>query len=98
MSKFLDETGVSWLIAKIKSTFFSVDDAEQVTLVDVDTIPTQNSTNLVESGGVYSVLSEKEDVSNKVTSISSSSTNDEYPSALCVYNVVGDIETLLASI
>lgn len=35
---------------------------------------------------------------NKVTTISSSSTNDQYPSAKCVYDIVGDIETLLASI
>lgn len=39
-----------------------------------------------------------EEVSNKVTSISSSSTDDEYPSAKCVYYIVGDIETLLQGI
>lgn len=44
------------------------------------------------------LLSAKENQSNKVNSISSSSTDDEYPSAKCVYNIVGDIETLLASI
>jgi hypothetical protein len=36
--------------------------------------------------------------SNKVTSISSASTNTQYPSAKCVYDLVGDIESLLASI
>jgi len=35
---------------------------------------------------------------NKVTSISSSSTDTQYPSAKCVYDLVGDIETLLAAI
>lgn len=44
------------------------------------------------------LLSAKENTSNKVTSISSSSTDDEYPSAKCVYDIVGDIETLLSSI
>lgn len=39
-----------------------------------------------------------EDLANKVTSISSSSTNDQYPSALCVYTLVGDIETALAAL
>ena len=38
----------------------------------------------------------KEDVDNKVTSLSSSSTDTEYPSAKCVYdyidNLLGDIE------
>lgn len=33
----------------------------------------------------------KEDVSNKVTSLSSSSTDAEYPSAKCVFDYVGDL-------
>ena len=36
-----------------------------------------------------------EKTSNKVTSISSSSTNTEYPSAKCVYDLIGDVETLI---
>lgn len=40
----------------------------------------------------------KEDVLNKVTSISSASTDSEYPSAKCVYDIVGSIETLLEAI
>lgn len=36
--------------------------------------------------------------SNKVTSISSSSTDTQYPSAKCVYDIVGDIETTLNAI
>lgn len=39
-----------------------------------------------------------ENVANKVTSISASSTNTQYPSAKCVYDIVGDIETLLAAL
>ena len=39
-----------------------------------------------------------EDASNKVTSVSSSSTDTQYPSAKCLYDMVGDIETLLANI
>ena len=39
-----------------------------------------------------------EATANKVTSISSSSTDDQYPSALCVYTLVGDIETALAAL
>lgn len=35
---------------------------------------------------------------NKVTSLSSSSTDVEYPSARCVYNLIGDVETLLSNI
>ena len=43
-------------------------------------------------------ISGKENTSNKVTSLSSSSTDTQYPSAKAVYDLVGDIETILASI
>lgn len=43
-------------------------------------------------------VSGKENISNKVTSLSSSSTHTQYPSAKAVYDLVGDIETILASI
>ena len=43
-------------------------------------------------------VSGKEDKSNKVTSLSSSSTDTQYPSAKCIWDLVGDIETILASI
>lgn len=36
--------------------------------------------------------------SNLVTSLSSSSTDTQYPSAKCVYDIIGNLETLLASI
>ena len=35
---------------------------------------------------------------NKVTSLSSSSTDTEYPSAKCVYDLVGDIESALQTL
>ena len=40
----------------------------------------------------------KEDVANKVTSISNESTDVQYPSAKCVYDTVGDIEGLLQEV
>ena len=40
----------------------------------------------------------KESTSNKVTSLSSSSTDTQYPSAKCVYDIVGNVETLLAAL
>lgn len=39
-----------------------------------------------------------EETTNKVTSLSSNSTDNEYPSAKCVYDLIGDIETTLATI
>lgn len=47
---------------------------------------------------VDTAISGKEDASNKVTALSSSSTNDEYPSAKCVYDLIGDVESLLGGI
>ena len=44
------------------------------------------------------LLSGKEDASNKVTSISAQSTDAQYPSAKCVYDVVGNIGTILDNI
>lgn len=43
-------------------------------------------------------LASFENVSNKVTSISSQSTDTQYPSAKCVYDVVGNINTVLETI
>ncbi len=40
-------------------------------------------------------VSGKEDKTNKVTSLSSSSTDTQYPSAKCVYDLIGDIDTAL---
>lgn len=42
-----------------------------------------------------SSLSGKENTSNKVTSLSSSSTDTQYPSAKCVYDLLGDVESLI---
>ena len=44
------------------------------------------------------LLNAKENTSNKVTSLSSSSTDTQYPSAKCVYDLVGDINSALDSI
>ncbi len=45
-----------------------------------------------------SKVDDKEDSSNKVTTLSSSSTNTQYPSAKCVYDLVGNVESLLAGL
>lgn len=41
---------------------------------------------------------EAEFVENKVTSVSSSSNDNQYPTAKCLYDIVGDIETLLQEV
>lgn len=35
---------------------------------------------------------------NKVTTIDENSTDEEYPSAKCVYDIIGDIESLLQEV
>ena len=47
---------------------------------------------------IKNLLIGKEDNINKVTSLSSSSTNSQYPSAKCVYDLVGNINTVLATL
>lgn len=43
-------------------------------------------------------IDDKEDSSNKVKTLSSSSTDTQYPSAKSVYDLVGNVESLLASL
>ena len=50
------------------------------------------------SNDVTTKLSNAEDITNKVTTLDSTSTNTQYPSAKCVYDLVGDVESLLASL
>lgn len=110
---FLDNTGLADILTRIKNAFVAKADTQTVTGIDlvaaqaisVDSTPTANSNNLVTSGGVKSYVdgaipsvSGLESASNKVTSLSSSSTDTEYPSAKCVYDLVGDIETLLSAL
>lgn len=51
----------------------------------------------INKGTLENVITGKnlETANNKVTSISSSSTDTQYPSAKCVYDLVGDIESIL---
>lgn len=50
-----------------------------------------------DNGAIISAVG-VEVLSNKVTSISSLSTDTEYPSAKCVYDIIGDIESLLSQV
>ena len=43
-------------------------------------------------------MKDVEMTANKVTSISSNSTNDQYPSAKCVYDLIGNLENLLSEL
>lgn len=53
MAKVIDSTNLGYLIGKMKAAFLPKGNTETV---GVDATPTASSTNLVESGGVYSGL------------------------------------------
>lgn len=56
------------------------------------TLVAQISTN---AGNILSLQTDKENISNKVTSLDANSTDTQYPSAKCVYDLVGNINTIL---
>lgn len=89
MANYLDITGLTYLWGKIKAYISGLG------------FYTKPSTGIPASdiaSGVIPDVSDKEDKSNKVTSLSASSTDTQYPSAKAVYDLVGDIETLLEAI
>ena len=58
----------------------------------------QSSLGKADSALQASDITGKENTENKVTTLSASSTDTEYPSAKCVYDIVGDVESLLEAL
>ncbi len=89
MDKYLNLSGLETLWGKIRPHLLPVSQASD-----------QGKVVSVNNQGQYYLQSidGKEDKSNKVTSISSSSTDTQYPSAKCVYTLIGDIESVLDAI
>lgn len=71
--------------SRTKNTVF----AAPSTANGVPSFRTLTAADLPSLSGTYEV------VSNKVTSISSSSTDTQYPSAKCMYTLIGNIESLI---
>ena len=67
-------------------------------MADISKITYGSTTWDLKDATARSGLSGKEATSNKVTSLSSSSTDTQYPSAKCVYDLIGDVETALAAL
>lgn len=63
---------------------------------DLNNKPSINSTTL--SGNKTAANLGLEATANKVTSLSSSSTDDQYPTAKCVWDICGDVESALAAL
>jgi len=89
MAKYVGENSLSELVSKTKALVAT----KQNTLVSGTNIKTINNTSLLGSGDISTEVT-----TNKVTSLSSSSTDTQYPSAKCVYDLVGDVETLLTAL
>ena len=64
------------------------DAIDAVPVITVDSALDAQSANPVENGVITSALGGKESTTNKVTTISSASTDTEYPSALAVYTAI----------
>lgn len=74
------------------------DNAGNISLT-IPTVPTNVSAFTNDAGYItQQALVGYQTTSNLVTSISAQSTDNQYPSAKCVYDIVGDIETLLAAL
>lgn len=101
-SEVTEATVSGWGFTKNTGTVTSVNNVSPVNgnvTLSIPTVPTNVSAFTNDSGYITSsALNGYEQTSNKVTSISSSSTNTQYPSAKCVYDIVGDIETALHTI
>ena len=92
------------LIKNIQDSNGTDHQLDYTALGNLPTIPTvtdtysETGTDAVSGKAVASAISGKEATSNKVTSLSSSSTDTEYPSAKCVYDLMGDVESILNTI
>ena len=98
--KVVSTEGLTKLIQLVKSAFVKVEDVIEVTEIGTE-IPSEITLATVATSGSYNDLSNKPDLSgyqtmvNLVTSVSSSSTDSQYPSAKLFYDTIGDVETLL---
>lgn len=89
--QLLDATGLI-PVARIPNTIARAAD------VVVDQIYDATSSYAQSGVAIAGAISGKQDTSNLVTAISSSSTDTQYPSAKCVYDIIGNLETILAAL
>lgn len=101
-------------IKKIKlpnNSTVDINDARNVPIIDsegyIDSEVGNTIRGVATAGGAYCAFPGCEDgnedltlesTSNKVTSLSSSSTDTQYPSAKCVYDLLGDVESLILAL
>ena len=67
-------------------------------MADLSQLAVNGTTYDLKDSTARTGLNSKENTTNKVTSLSSSSTDTQYPSAKCVYDIIGDVESALAAL
>lgn len=88
----VDLTGYAtetWVSAQISSF---------LTQTQIQGLINTSLTNYYTKSEIDTALSSKENIVNKVTSISAQSTDTQYPTAKCLYDIIGDIESLLSAL
>jgi hypothetical protein len=85
-------------IVSYNATYFAT--ANQGALADTALQPNDNISELVNDSGYItnSAIVNMQTTTNLVTSLSGSSTDVQYPSAKCMYDLIGNIETLLSQV
>lgn len=100
--KLLDKEGLTYYTGKVKGQLAT----KQALITNDNKLSASLVSGLssVATSGSYSDLTNKPDLSvyesssNKVVSISSASTDTQYPSAKCVYDIIGNLETILTTL
>lgn len=89
----VDDTSTThkFTTASEKTKLSGIETGAEVNIIEGITL---NGSSLTPSSKVVA-LTNIERSTNKVTSLSSSSTDTQYPSAKCVYDLIGDLETIL---
>ena len=88
----VDLTGYAtetWVSAQISSF---------LTQTQIQGLINTSLTNYYTKSEIDTALSSKENIVNKVTSISAQSTDTQYPTVKCLYDIIGDIESLLSAL
>ena len=88
-------------IVYVKDLIFSYTlSASQPPLARFDNVSGSSDRYLIilSNGTIYKGTLPFELTTDKVTSLSSSSTDKQYPSAKCVYNLIGDVQTVINNI
>lgn len=100
--KLLDKEGLTYYTGKVKGQLAT----KQALITNDNKLSASLVSGLssVATSGSYNDLTNKPDLSvyelssNKVTSLSSASTDTQYPSAKCVYDIIGNLETILTTL